>query len=131
MPKTESTEVSLPTAGSQVQESGYLLQEYYKYKKYHEDDEDDNKAYKEKLFKGISVILADLDVMLSETKGEYAASTEVTIADFYMLDFIDFLRANKPECLESYPSLARWRKHLMANNQSVARFTASRTWLLI
>ncbi|KAM3180157.1 hypothetical protein ACTXT7_016856, partial [Hymenolepis weldensis] len=109
-----------------VHESGGLLQEYFKYRKYHQDDEDDYKAYKEKLFTNISVILDDLDKMLVETKGEYAASDDITIADFYMLDFIDFLRANKQECLEPYPNLAKWRKHLMENDQSVARFTASR-----
>lgn len=69
--------------------------------------------------------------MLAETKGEYAASDDITIADFFMLDFIDFLRANKQECLEPYPSLVKWRKHLMENNQSVARFTASRSWLIL
>nr|CDS25704.1 glutathione S transferase [Hymenolepis microstoma] len=114
-----------------IQESGYLLQDYFKYRKYHQDDEDDHKAYKEKFFNEISVILADLDRMLVETKGEYAASSDVTIADFYLLDFIDFLRANKPECLEPYPSLNKWRKYLMDNNQSIARYTASRSWLLI
>lgn len=69
--------------------------------------------------------------MLNETRGDYAASNEITIADFYLLDFIDFLRANRPELLKPYPNLTKWRKHLMEENQSVARFTAARSWMLI
>lgn len=69
--------------------------------------------------------------MLKETRGEYAASDEITIADFYLLDFVDFLRANKSDCLQDFPYLTKWRKHLMENDQNVARFTASRSWFII
>lgn len=69
--------------------------------------------------------------MLQEAQGNYAAADSITIADFYLLDFVDFLKANKPECLTQFPYLQKWRKYLLETDQPVAKFTASRSWTII
>ncbi|KAM7541718.1 hypothetical protein Aperf_G00000004078 [Anoplocephala perfoliata] len=114
-----------------IRESVRLMVEYFKYKKFHKGDADEYNEYKDKLFNGIANILQDLDKMLKENNGEYAAANDITIADFYLLDFVDFVRANKSECLQPYVNLTKWRRHLMENDQPVAKFTAGRSWVII
>lgn len=69
--------------------------------------------------------------MLQEAPGEFAAADIITIADFYLLNFVDFLTANNAECLKNYPFMIKWRKHLIQNDQAVAKYTASRCWDII
>ncbi|KAL5968510.1 Glutathione S-transferase class-mu 28 kDa isozyme [Taenia solium] len=114
-----------------IMESGRILANFYKNRKFHDSDEHEQVEYKEKLFKDMSVVLQHLNRMLQEAPGSYAASDVITIADFYLLDFVDFLLANKPECLTQFPHLQKWRKHLLDTDQPVARFTASRSWTII
>ncbi|CDS39356.1 glutathione S transferase [Echinococcus multilocularis] len=114
-----------------IMESGRILADFYKNKKFHGSDEKEHEEYKEELFKKISVVLQHLNQMLQEAPGSYAAADSITIADFYLLDMVDFLRANKPGCLTPFPYLQKWRKHLLDTDQPVARFTASRSWTKI
>ena len=69
--------------------------------------------------------------MLIEVKGSYAAGDVITIADFYLLDFVDFLRATNPQCIAPYRNLQDWRKYLLEQDQAVARFTCSRSWSVL
>ncbi|VDD74657.1 unnamed protein product [Mesocestoides corti] len=109
-------------------ESDRLLKVFYKNRKFHDND---IKEYKENVISGITHILESIDRMLKDAPGEYAAADIITIADFYLLDFIDFLRANKPDCLKPYPYIERWRKHLMQTDQLVAKFVVSRSWEIL
>ncbi|KAL5108193.1 Glutathione S-transferase class-mu 28 kDa isozyme [Taenia crassiceps] len=79
-----------------IMDSGRILASFYKNRKFHSSDGKDQEEYKEKLFEKISVILQHLDRMLQEAPGSYAAADVITIADFYLLDFVDFFNANKP-----------------------------------
>ncbi|VDM34918.1 unnamed protein product [Hydatigera taeniaeformis] len=118
-----------------VMESGRILAGFYKTRKFHDSDMHEQEEYKEKFFEKMSVVLqaslTHLDRMLKEAPGSYAAADVITIADFYLLDFVDFLKANRPECLNQFPYLQKWRKHLLETDQPVAKFTASRSWIIV
>ncbi|VDL91631.1 unnamed protein product [Schistocephalus solidus] len=86
---------------------------------------------KKKLFEDLTPLLKMIDKMLEEVPGACAASTNITIADFYLLPFVDFLLANKPDCLQPYPEMMAWRKHLLEVDQGVAKFVAGQTLTIV
>ncbi|BHF68200.1 hypothetical protein SprV_0301123300 [Sparganum proliferum] len=110
-----------------IVETAKPLTQYYLTRRTHDDKEE----HKKKLFEDLAPLLKMIDKMLEEVPGSCAASTNVTIADFYLLPFVDFLLANKPDCLQPYPEMMAWRKHLMETDQGVAKFVASQTLTVV